>query len=125
MKSIVTGGAGFIGSHSESLLKKNHKVIVIDNLKSGEKIRNVKKIKIVNSDIREIKKSQSIFKGVDNVYHLAALADIVPSIENPTEYYSTNVTGTLNVLKVSIQNNVKRFIYSASSSCYEHPKKIY
>ena len=127
MKSIVTGGAGFIGSHLvESLVKKNHKVIVIDNFKIGRKknLENVKKkIKIVNGDIRELKKISKYFKGVDNVYHLAALADIVPSIENPTEYYSTNVTGTLNVLKAAIQNNVKRFIYSASSSCYGIPKK--
>ena len=127
MKSIVTGGAGFIGSHLvESLVKKNHKVIVIDNFKVGRKknLENVKKkIKIVNGDIRELKKISKYFKGVENVYHLAALADIVPSIENPTEYYSTNVTGTLNVLKASIQNNIKRFIYSASSSCYGIPKK--
>ena len=127
MKSIVTGGAGFIGSHLvEDLVKNNHKVIVIDNFKIGTKnnLKSVrKKIKIINCDIRKFKKISKYFKGVDNVYHLAALADIVPSIENPTEYYSTNVTGTLNVLKASIQNNVKRFIYSASSSCYGKPKK--
>ena len=127
MKSIVTGGAGFIGSHLvEDLVKDNHKVIVIDNFKIGRKnnLKSVqKKIKLVNGDIREFKKISKYFKGVDNVYHLAALADIVPSIENPNEYYSTNVTGTLNVLRASIQNNVKRFIYSASSSCYGIPKK--
>ena len=127
MKSIVTGGAGFIGSHLvEDLVKNNHKVIVIDNFKTGRKnnLKGVqKKIKIINCDIRKFEKISKYFKGVDNVYHLAALADIVPSIENPTEYYTTNVTGTLNVLKASIQNNVKRFIYSASSSCYGIPKK--
>ena len=127
MKSIVTGGAGFIGSHLvEDLVKNNHKVIVIDNFKIGTKnnLKSVrKKIKIINCDIRKFKNISKYFKGVDNVYHLAALADIIPSIENPTEYYSTNVTGTLNVLKASIQNNVKRFIYSASSSCYGKPKK--
>ena len=61
-------------------------------------------------DIRNFAKISKYFKGADNVFHLAALADIVPSIENPNEYYTTNVTGTFNVLKASIQNNVKRFI---------------
>ena len=64
-----------------------------------------------------------MFKGVDNVFHLAALADIVPSIENPQNYFTTNVDGTFNVLKASLENKVKRFIYSASSSCYGIPKK--
>ena len=127
MKSIVTGGAGFIGSHLvEHLVKNKHRVLVIDNFKIGRRqnlksIRN--KVKIINCDIRNFEKISKYFKGVDNVFHLAALADIVPSIENPNEYYSTNVTGTFNVLKASIQNNVKRFIYSASSSCYGIPKK--
>ena len=127
MKSIVTGGAGFIGSHLvEHLVKNKHKVLVIDNFKIGRRqnlksIRN--KVKIINCDIRNFEKISKYFKGADNVFHLAALADIVPSIENPNEYYSTNVTGTFNVLKASIQNNVKRFIYSASSSCYGIPKK--
>ena len=63
-----------------------------------------------------------MFKKIDAVFHLGALADIVPSIENPDDYYSTNVTGTYNLLKLSLENKVKRFIYTASSSCYGIPK---
>jgi len=127
MKSIVTGGAGFIGSHlCDKLVSLGHKVILIDNFKVGKKsnINQLKgKIKIFNKDIRNFKSIKNLFKNVDNVFHLAALADIVPSIENPDDYFTTNVNGTYNVLKASIDNKVKRFIYSASSSCYGIPKK--
>lgn len=128
MKSIITGGAGFIGSHlSEKLLKLGHKVIIIDNFSTGKK-NNLKlvsdKAVIIEKDIRNFKSIMKYFKDVDNVFHLAALADIVPSIENPDDYFSTNVIGTYNVLKASISNKVKRFIYSASSSCYGIPKKF-
>ena len=127
MKSIVTGGGGFIGSHlCEKLLTLGHKVILIDNFSVG-KIENLNKIKnkirIIKRDIRNFKSIKNLFKGVDNVFHLAALADIVPSIENPDNYFSTNVQGTYNVLKASVDSKVKRFIYSASSSCYGIPKK--
>tara|TARA_X000000368_G_C23015852_1_gene705660 strand:+ start:595 stop:1578 length:984 start_codon:yes stop_codon:yes gene_type:complete len=127
MKSIITGGAGFIGSHlSEKLILLGHKVVVIDNFIVGKKsnIKNIKgRIKIVKKDIRNYDSIKNLFKNVDYVFHLAALADIVPSIENPDDYYSTNVQGTYNVLKASVKNKVKRFIYSASSSCYGIPKK--
>ena len=127
MKSIVTGGAGFIGSHlCEKLVKLGHEVIVLDNFSIGRKSnldKIKKKIKIFNKDIRDYKSIKNLFKNIDNVFHLAALADIVPSIENPDDYYSTNVTGTYNVLKLSSENKIKRFIYSASSSCYGIPSK--
>lgn len=127
MKSIVTGGGGFIGSHlCEKLIKLEHRIIVIDNFSVGKK-KNLETIKnnitIINADIRNYGKIVNYFKNVDNVFHLAALADIVPSIEKPNDYYSTNVSGTLNVLQASIKNKIKRFIYSASSSCYGVPKK--
>ena len=127
MKTIVTGGGGFIGSHlCEKLVKEGHSVTIIDNFSIGrktnlEKIKN--KVKIINKDIRNYNSIKKLFKNVDNVFHLAALADIVPSIENPDDYYSTNVTGTYNVLKLSYENKVKRFIYTASSSCYGIPKQ--
>jgi len=125
MKSIVTGGAGFIGSHlCEKLVEEGHDVIAIDNFSVGRKY-NLSKIKdkitIVNKDIRNLSSINNLFSNADNVFHLAALADIVPSIENPDDYFSTNVSGTYNVLKASINNKVKRFIYSASSSCYGIP----
>lgn len=127
MKSIVTGGAGFIGSHlCEKLVKLGHSVLVIDNFKVGRKsnLSNIKnKIKIYQKDISHFNSIKNLFKNVDNVFHLAALADIVPSIESPDEYFKTNVAGTYNVLKLSTENKVKRFIYSASSSCYGIPKE--
>lgn len=127
MNIVVTGGAGFIGSHLvEKLVKLKNKVTVIDNFFIGRK-SNLKKVQnkitIVNADIRNTKKIKKFFKGADCVFHLAALADIVPSIENPDDYYSTNVSGTFNVLKLAKINKVKRFIYAASSSCYGIPKK--
>lgn len=129
MNCLVTGGAGFIGSHLvDLLLDKGHKVISIDNLVSGQEKNFVKhlknkKFKFIQSDIRDLKNIENHFIDIDWVFHLAALADIVPSIENPDDYYSTNVTGTFNVLKMSRKNNVKRFVYAASSSCYGIPNE--
>jgi len=125
--SLITGGAGFIGSHlCEKLIGLNHKVTIIDNLEVGKKsnishLRKLIDIKVL--DIRNYKTIEKSFKNVDNVFHLAGLADIVPSIENPTDYFNTNVTGTLNVINASIKNKVKKFIYTASSSCYGIPEK--
>ena len=127
MKILVTGGGGFIGSHlCEKLVKDGHLVTVIDNFCIGRKsnLKNIKtKIKIYKKDIRNYNSIKNLFKKIDTVFHLAALADIVPSIENPDDYYSTNVTGTYNVLKLSSENRVKRFIYTASSSCYGIPNR--
>ena len=127
-KAIVTGGAGFIGSHLvELLLKKNYSVIVIDNFATGRKNnlnKVLKKIKIVNADISNYEKIQRYFKNTDYVFHLAGLADIVPSIENPEKYFDTNVKGTLNILKASKKNNIKKVVYAASASCYGMVKKF-
>ena len=127
-KVIVTGGAGFLGSHLvDELVKKKYKVIVIDNLSNGKlknlnKVRN--KIKFIKADISKYGVWTSYFKKEINcIIHLAALADIVPSINYPEKYYKTNVTGTINLLNLARQNKIKRFIYSASSSCYGIPKK--
>ena len=124
MKALITGGAGFIGSHlAESLISLGHEVIVVDNLASG-RIENLGSIarhpdfSFEEADIRDIGKLGPLFRGVDWVFHLAGLADIVPSIEMPRQYYSTNVTGTFNVLECSRNEGVKRFIYAASSSSY-------
>ena len=107
MKILVTGGSGFIGSHlCEKLVKDGHSVTVIDNFCIGRKsnLKNIKdKIKIYKRDIRNYDSIKKFFQKIDTVFHLAALADIVPSIENPDDYYSTNVTGTYNVLKLSLK----------------------
>ena len=127
MKTIVTGGAGFIGSHvSELLIAQGHEVVVVDNLTSG-RLENLKSIachprfKFANADIRDDSCLQPLFKGVDWVFHFAGLADIVPSIEMPGQYYSTNVSGTFNVLECARRCGVKRFLYAASSSSYGIP----
>ena len=125
MKIVVTGGAGFIGSNLiDELVKLKYNVIAIDNLSTGlikNLNHNLKKINFFKIDISKkenISKLNKVFKNVDCVYHLAGLADIIPSIENPYRYYETNVTGTLNILQASKLNKIKKFIYAASASCY-------
>tara|TARA_B100001027_G_C16248803_1_gene323376 strand:+ start:466 stop:1443 length:978 start_codon:yes stop_codon:yes gene_type:complete len=127
MKVIVTGGAGFIGSHLvKKLLDKKYEIIVIDNFSTG-RLSNIKefkkKIKIINADISKQGSWSKYFNKVQAVFHLAALADIVPSIQNPEKYFEANVLGTKNILNVCILNKIPRIIYSASSSCYGIPKK--
>ena len=127
MKIIITGGAGFIGSHlAEFLVKKNHSVIIIDNLSTG-RLENInsfrKKVKFVKADISKIGEWTNNFKNAKIVFHLAALADIVPSIKNPKKYFKSNVVGTENIATVSANYKVKKIIYSASSSCYGIPNK--
>tara|TARA_B100001175_G_scaffold59938_1_gene48525 strand:+ start:8555 stop:9535 length:981 start_codon:yes stop_codon:yes gene_type:complete len=121
-RCIVTGGAGFIGSHLvEKLIKKNFSVTVIDNFSTGrmQNLSQVKnKIKIVKKDITSEKNLNKYFKGVKYVFHLAAKADIVPSIEQPKLYYDTNVSGTLNILEACRKHKIKKIIYAASSSSY-------
>ena len=127
MKCIVTGGAGFIGSHVvDALLKENHEVTVLDNFSTGrpENIKHVEsEINIVECDLAVAGEWMKEFNDVDWVFHLASLADIVPSIQNPEAYHQANVNGTFYVLQASRHSNVKRFIYTASSSCYGIPDK--
>ena len=127
MKVLITGGAGFIGSHlSDKLIKLGHKVIIIDNLSNGrlnniEHLLDNKNFKFYELDIINLEDIRPIFKDVDWVFHLAGIGDIVPSIENPKQYYDCNVTGTLNVLESSRAVGVKKIIYAASSTCYGIP----
>lgn len=127
MKIIVTGGAGFIGSHLiDTLLNDNHEVIVLDNYSTGRKenLEHVEdKVQILQCDISLKGDWGKLFKKVDAVFHLAALADIVPSIQNPESYFQSNVNGTFNVLYYCRKFSVNRLVYSASSSCYGIPNK--
>ena len=127
MNAIIIGGAGFIGSHlADSLIKKKINLKIIDNLSTGrfENIKHIKnKVKFLKADISKVGNWQKEFKNIDYVFHLAALADIVPSIDDPESYYKSNVTGTLNVIEACKKYKVKKIIYSASSSCYGIPKK--
>jgi len=126
MLTLVTGGAGFIGSHLvESLLTQGHRVTVVDNLACGrrENLPSHENLVFKNVDICDRSALQSCFDGIDWVFHLAGLADIVPSIENPSAYFKANVEGTLNVLEFAHKAGVKRFVYAASSSSYGIPDR--
>lgn len=128
MRTIVTGGAGFIGSHlTELLLEKGHSVLVLDNFSTGLRenlvhLKNNPNLSLVQVDVSEFDKIKDYFQGVDWVFHLAALADIIPSITNPLEYHKSNVDGTISVLEAAKQSGVKRLIYTASGSCYGIPE---
>lgn len=126
-KAVVTGGLGFIGSHLvERLLQENWQVVAIDNFATGrpsnlEACKGDAKLTVLQADILEPEKIEKAFEGAQWLFHLAALADIVPSIEFPTKYYETNVLGTLRVLELARHAGVKKIMYAASSSCYGIP----
>jgi UDP-glucose 4-epimerase len=122
--AIVTGGAGFIGSHMvDLLLTRGYRVRVIDNLVGGRKANleqhaHEPRLQAEFVDIRSLTPQSRIFSGVDVVFHFAGIGDIVPSIDKPAEYMSVNVQGTVAVLEAVRHARVRRFIYAASSSCY-------
>jgi UDP-glucose 4-epimerase len=126
MRTLVTGGAGFIGSHLvDLLLKEGHSVTVVDNFSTGrpENLAHLSaepRLRIHRADIAA-DPLDALFDGVEWVFHLAALADIVPSIQRPLEYHRANVDGTVAVVEAARKAGVKRFIYTASSSCYGIP----
>lgn len=127
MKALVTGGAGFIGSHLvDRLLADGHQVTVLDNMTTGrpENLAHCatnSNLQVVNIDVAGSSKIDSYLNGIDWVFHLAALADIVPSIQMPENYFRANVDGTFAVLESARKAGVRRFIYAASSSCYGIP----
>src|SRR3989338_11146288 len=124
---LVTGGEGFIGSHVvDRLLLDGHQVSVLDNFSTGrpQNLEHCKNdIELVKADITDFEKVLPYFDGKEIVFHLAALADIVPSIVNPREYYASNVLGTMNVVETARLAQVKKLVYAASSSCYGVPPK--
>ena len=124
--ALVTGGAGFIGSHLvDALLAEDISVRVVDNYSTGrpENLAHVSgKVEIIEADIAKSGSWQKSIQGADWVFHLGALADIVPSIQRPEDYFLANVNGTFNVLEAARNAGVKRFIYAASSSCYGIPE---
>ena len=122
--ALVTGGAGFIGSHVvDLLLKKDFEVRILDDFSGGHE-RNLEhnsqniNLKVEKKNILSISKEDNIFKDVNHIYHFAGKGDIVPSIENPELYIETNVNGTLKILEASVFNNINKIVYAASSSCY-------
>ncbi|PIZ34362.1 MAG: LPS biosynthesis protein WbpP [Alphaproteobacteria bacterium CG_4_10_14_0_8_um_filter_37_21] len=123
-KFLVTGGAGFIGSHLvDKLLALNMRVVVLDNYSSG-KVRNLehhqghKNLIVITGDIRDRSTCQSACIGVDYVLHQAAIGSVPRSIDDPMTSHDVNVTGFINMLKAATNNNVKRFVYASSSAVY-------
>ena len=122
--AVVTGGAGFIGSHMvDCLLERGHRVRVIDNLVGGREdnlahhARDAR-LSLERRDIRTVNPELTLFADAQYIYHFAGIGDIVPSIERPIEYMSTNVQGTVCVLEAARQARVQKLVYAASSSCY-------
>ncbi|HEY9583987.1 MAG TPA: NAD-dependent epimerase/dehydratase family protein [Candidatus Paceibacterota bacterium] len=125
VKVVVTGGAGFIGSHiADALIAEGYEVHIIDNLSAG-KMENINpKAVFHKKDIRNLKDIAPIIKGAKYVFHEAAIPRVPFSIEHPNETNEANVTGTLNVLTAARDGKVKRLIYAASSSAYGDQKTL-
>ena len=122
--AVVTGGAGFIGSHMvDRLLDESFRVHVIDNLVGG-RIENLAHRKgdpnlvVETRDILDLAADDKLFAGAEYVFHFAGIGDIVPSIDKPVDYLSTNVMGTVKVLECARHAKVRKLVYAASSSCY-------
>ena len=122
---LVTGGAGFIGSHLvDQLVEGGHRVTVIDNFSTGRRenlTHQEGNIELIEADITDFDKVFPYFPGQDIVFHLAALADIVPSIVKPRGYYISNVLGTMNITEAARLSGVRKLVYAASSFCYGIP----
>src|SRR5881392_3497706 len=122
--AVVTGGAGFTGSHMvDLLLDEGYRVHVIDNLAGGglqnlEHRKPDSNLRVEIQDIRELAPDTPLFRGADHVFHFAGIGDIVPSIDRPVDYLSTNVMGTIKVLESARHARVRKLVYAASSSCY-------
>lgn len=127
MHCLVTGGSGFIGSYLvERLVADGHYVTVLDNYSTGRRenlvhLQNHSRLKVYEVDIAGSDSIRQFFNRVDWLFHLAALADIVPSIQRPWDYFLANVVATARVLEAARSAGVSRFIYAASSSCYGIP----
>jgi len=125
---LVTGGAGFIGSHTvELLLRKGYSVVVLDNFRTGE-ISNINhlagKIKIVQGDVRDEKLLSEIVKNIDGIIHLAAVVSVDEAIERPKEAFEINGIGTLNLLELARKYDIENFVYASSAAVYGDPIEI-
>jgi len=123
-KVVVTGGAGFIGSHlAEELARRDYRVIILDDLSTG-KVENIEdllgkeNVEFIKGSITDLPLLRELFRGVDYVFHQAALPSVPRSIENPQASHEVNVNGTLNVLLAAKENSLKKVLYTSSSSVY-------
>jgi UDP-glucose 4-epimerase len=123
-KIVVTGGAGFIGSHIvDRILKEGYETVVIDDLSQG-RLENIsqhlenEKFKFLKADIRDLEKVEPIIKDADAIFHEAAVISVSRSLEDPAYTNDVNVAGTLNLLKASLNSNIKKFIYASSCAVY-------
>ena len=128
-KILVTGGAGFIGSNiAYRLVKERHKVRILDNFSTGKKenlAENWDKIEVIKGDIRDKKLVNKAIKGIDFVFHQAALIYVRESLENPEETHEVNINGTLNLLEAAQKEKVKRFIFASSGGAiYDDSAKL-
>lgn len=126
MRFLITGGAGFIGSHiAEELLRTDKgEVVVFDNLSVGKKENIPSGCRFIKGDIRNKGEISKAMRGVDVVFHNAAFVSIRKSFEMPKDDLDNNVYGTLNVLEASVQNNVKKFVFASSMAVYGEPSKL-
>jgi len=121
---LVTGGAGYIGSHFVNKTKDYYNIIVVDNFReSRNNIINNKNIKYIDLDIEKKDELTAVFKNniIDIVVHFAALASVPDSLTKPKEYYDTNLIGGLNILNTMVETGVKKIIFSSSASVYGEP----
>jgi len=130
IQTLVTGGAGFIGSHLvERLLHDGHRVRVVDNFATGrranlEAVLEHPGLEVEQLDVADFQRLRLLMEGVDWVFHLAGLADIVPSIQHPLAYHATNVDGSMAVAEAARLAGVRRLVYAASSTCYGLPDQV-
>jgi UDP-glucose 4-epimerase len=127
MKYIVTGGAGFIGSSIVEAIAGSHEVVVIDNFSSG-KLENIigfpDTVRLIKGSITDLSLLMEAFKGADGVFHLAAIASVARSVDDPGATHESNLTGTLNVLLAARDCGVRKVVFSSSSAVYGDEKTL-
>ncbi len=129
---LVTGGAGYIGSHCVlTLLKQGHEVIVFDSLETGhietiETLRQFGKLRFIKGNLQNLSEIQTVFEdnNIDSVVHFAAFSQVGESVNNPQKYYYNNVYGTLNLLNAMISHNVNKIVFSSTAATYGEPEYI-
>jgi UDP-glucose 4-epimerase len=127
MKYIVTGGAGFIGSYIVEAMAGSHEVVVIDNFSSG-KLENMSRfpdnVQLIQGSITNLSLLKDAFNGADGVFHLAAIASVARSVDDPRATHETNLTGTLNVLLAARDCGMRKVVFSSSSAVYGDEKTL-